>query len=588
MDFGGKRRVPGGMDVAQPEAEHLIDLVDGAVEQHIIIGHVEMAVIVDPGRLDPHHRGDEGGEKGGFRVAAVEHAASIPCGTAAMEMPRIPGTPRQSCLTAPPRAASFGGKQGATMVLAEPTQRTARDTAAVETVIAKLAARFGNRLVTSQAVREQHGHTTTWLENQPPDAVVFPQTTEDVQDVVRLAVAHRVPVIGYGTGTSIEGQVNAPRGGVCLDFRDMNKVLAVHAEDLDCVIEPGVTRKQLNEHLRDQGVFFPIDPGADASLGGMAMTRASGTNAVRYGTMKDNVLALKAVLANGEVMTTAHRAKKSSAGYDLTRLMVGSEGTLGVVTELTLKLSGIPEAISAGVCPFPSVRGACQATILAIQTGIPVARIELLNAEQVRACNSYSKLSLPEAPLLLLEFHGSEAHVAEQSRNFGEIAKECGGGDFTWTTRPEDRSKLWQARHDAYWAVKALRPGAGVVATDVCVPISRLADCVTETEDDLKRLRLQSPIVGHVGDGNFHCSLLCDVDDADEMARGEDFMHRLVERALSMQGTCTGEHGIGQGKQKYLKGELGTEAIDAMRAIKQALDPKNIFNPGKIVTPSSE
>jgi D-lactate dehydrogenase (cytochrome) len=299
--------------------------------------------------------------------------------------------------------------------------------------------------------------------------------------------------------------------------------------------------------------------------------------------MRENVLALKVVRGDGEIITTGTRAKKSSAGYDLTHLFVGAEGTLGIITELTIRLRGIPETIAAAACSFDSVRGACQATIMAIQIGIPVARIELLNAEQVKACNSYSKLSLPETPLLLLEFHGTDADVAEQSRNFAEIAKECGGGSFTWTTRPEDRTKLWQARHDAYWAVKALRPGAGVVATDVCVPISRLADCVTETEDDLKRLRLQSPIVGHVGDGNFHCSLLCDVDDADEMARGEEFMHRLVERAQSMQGTCTGEHGIGQGKQKYLKGELGLEAIDAMRAIKQALDPKNIFNPGKII-----
>ena len=390
-------------------------------------------------------------------------------------------------------------------------------------------------------------------------------------------------MIAFGAGTSLEGQVNAPAGGVCIDLRDMNKVLEVHAEDLDCVIQPGVTRKALNEHLRDQGVFFPIDPGADASLGGMASTRASGTNAVRYGTMRDNVLALKVVRGDGEIITTGTRAKKSSAGYDLTHLFVGAEGTLGIISELTIKLRGIPETIAAAACSFESVRGACQATILAIQTGIPVARIELLNAAQVRACNSYSKLSLPETPLLLLEFHGSANEVAEQSKNFSEIAKECGGGDFTWTTRPEDRTKLWQARHDAYWAVKALRPGAGVVATDVCVPISRLADCVTETEEDLKRLNLLSPIVGHVGDGNFHCSLVCDVDDPDEMARGEDFMHRLVERAQAMGGTCTGEHGIGQGKQKYLKAELGPEAIDAMRALKQALDPQNIFNPGKIL-----
>jgi D-lactate dehydrogenase (cytochrome) len=454
---------------------------------------------------------------------------------------------------------------------------------ALASAIEALAARFGNRLVTSQAVRDQHAHTTTWLAPQPPDAVVMAQETADIQDVVRICAQHRVPVIAFGTGTSLEGQVNAPAGGVCIDLRDMNRVLEVHAEDLDCVIQPGVTRKALNEHLRDRGLFFPIDPGADASIGGMASTRASGTNAVRYGTMRDNVLALKVVRADGEIITTGTRAKKSSAGYDLTHLFVGAEGTLGIITELTIKLRGIPETIAAASCSFESVQGACQATILAIQTGIPVARIELLNAAQVRACNSYSKLSLPETPLLLLEFHGSENDVAEQSKNFSEIANECGGGDFTWTTRPEDRTKLWQARHDAYWAVKSLRPGSGVVATDVCVPISRLADCVAETEADLKRLNLLSPIVGHVGDGNFHCSLLCDVDDVDEMARGEDFMHRLVGRAQAMGGTCTGEHGIGQGKQKYLKAELGPEAIDAMRALKQALDPHNIFNPGKIL-----
>jgi D-lactate dehydrogenase (cytochrome) len=457
------------------------------------------------------------------------------------------------------------------------------DPQALAGTIEALAARFGNRLVTSQAVREQHGHTTTWLASQPPDAVVMAQETSDIQDVVRICARHGVPVIAFGTGTSLEGQVNAPAGGVCIDMRDMNRVLEVHPEDLDCVIQPGITRKALNEHLRDQGVNFPSDPGAAASPGGLASTRAAGTNAVRYGTMRDNVLALKVVRGDGEIITTGTRAKKSSAGYDLTHLFVGAEGTLGIISELTIRLRGIPETIAAAACSFETVRGACQATILAIQTGIPVARIELLNAEQVRAVNGYSKLSLPETPLLLLEFHGSDNEVAEQSKNFGEIAKECGGGAFTWTTRPEDRTKLWQARHDAYWAVKSLRPGAGVVATDVCVPISRLADCVTETEADLKRLGLLSPIVGHVGDGNFHCSLLCDVDDREEMARGEDFMHRLVQRAQAMGGTCTGEHGIGQGKQKYLEAELGAEAIDAMRALKLALDPQNIFNPGKIV-----
>ncbi len=449
-------------------------------------------------------------------------------------------------------------------------------------MIATLATRYGNRLVTSQALREQHAHTTTWIENQPPDAVFFPQTTEEVQEVVRLVAAERVPVVAFGVGTSLEGQVNAPHGGICLDFRDMNRVLAVHSEDLDCVIEPGITRKQLNEYLRDKGLFFPIDPGADASLGGMAATRASGTNAVRYGTMKDNVLALKAVLANGDVVSTARRAKKSAAGYDLTRLLIGSEGTLGIITELTLRLSGIPEAISSGVCPFPSVEAACNAAILTIQSGIPVARIELLDEMQVKACNAYSKLTLPETPLLFLEFHGSAASVAEQSERFAEIARDLGGGPFDWATKAEDRSRLWQARHDAYWAVMGLRPGVRALSTDICVPISRLAECVTESQRDLKENRLMAPVVGHVGDGNFHMLLLIDHTDEDEVTRAKAFLERLVDRALAMDGTCTGEHGIGQGKMKYLAAEHGEPALAAMRAIKRALDPLDILNSGKI------
>jgi D-lactate dehydrogenase (cytochrome) len=487
-------------------------------------------------------------------------------------------------LTATLQAATFGQTtREQAMALAATKQESPTDRQAVDAVIAALARTFGNRLVTSQAVREQHGNTTTWIANQPPDAVVFPQSTQDVQDVVRLCATQRVPVIAFGTGTSLEGQVNAPRGGICLDFHDMNKVLAVHAEDLDCVVEPGVTRKQLNEYLRDQGLFFPIDPGADASLGGMAATRASGTNAVRYGTMKDNVLALKAVLASGDVVTTARRARKSSSGYDLTRLLVGSEGTLGIITELTLKLSGIPEAISSGICPFPSVEAACNATILAIQSGIPVARIELLDELQVRASNNYSKLDLPETPMLLVEFHGSEASVAEQAERFGDIARELGGGPFDWATRAEDRSRLWQARHDAYWSQCALRPGSRALATDVCVPISRLAECVTQTQRDIAASHLLGPIVGHVGDGNFHVGILVDLNDRDEIARVEAFLERLAERALAMDGTCTGEHGVGQGKMKYLKAEHGEPALAAMRAIKHALDPLDILNPGKII-----
>jgi D-lactate dehydrogenase (cytochrome) len=350
------------------------------------------------------------------------------------------------------------------------------------------------------------------------------------------------------------------------------------------VVEPGVTRKQLNDFLRDQGLFFPLDPGADASLGGMAATRCSGTNAVRYGTMKDNVLALKVVLANGELIATARRARKSSAGYDLTRLIVGSEGTLGVITELTLKLHGLPEAIASGVCPFTSVEAACNAAILTIQSGIPIARVELLDALQVKACSLYSKLALPETPMLFVEFHGTDAGVAEQSQRFGEIAGDLGGGPFDWATRTEDRTRLWQARHDAYWAGRALRPGVQAFATDVCVPISRLAECVIQTQSDLQQNGLLAPILGHVGDGNFHVTLLVDMADADEVGRARAVYERMIERALAMDGTCTGEHGVGQGKMKYLLAEHGPAALDAMRALKAALDPQGILNPGKVVT----
>src|SRR5215203_3833501 len=467
---------------------------------------------------------------------------------------------------------------------AETAPPPGRDPTAIETAVRAVTARFGNRVVTSQAVRQQHGNTVTWIENQPPDAVVFPQSTEDVQDIVRICAKHRVPIIPFGTGTSLEGHVNAPFGGVSIDVRDMNKVLAVHAEDLDCVVQPGITRKALNEYLRDQGVFFPIDPGADASLGGMAATRCSGTNAVRYGTMKDNVLSLKVVMANGELMTTARRAKKSSAGYDLTRLMVGSEGTLGVITELTLKLSGIPEAISGGICPFPSVEACCNAAIMTIQSGIPIARIELLDALQVRAVNLYSKLTLRETPVLFLEFHGTEGSVAEQSERFGEIAEELGGGPFEWTVRPEERTRLWEARHNAAFSTFTLRPGASMIATDVCVPLSRLAECVTETQRDIEQSKLIAPIVGHVGDGNFHLTLLIDREDPAEVTNAKAFSERLIQRALAMDGTCTGEHGVGQGKMKYLLSEHGPVALAAMRSIKQAFDPLDIMNPGKIVS----
>jgi D-lactate dehydrogenase (cytochrome) len=454
---------------------------------------------------------------------------------------------------------------------------------AVAAVTRALAASFGNRLVTSLAVRQQHGHTLTWIPNQPPDAVVFPQNTEEVAEIVKLCGAHGVPVIAFGTGTSLEGHVNAPFGGVCVDMSQMKRIIAVHGEDLDCVVEAGVTRKELNENLRDQGLFFPIDPGADASIGGMAATRASGTNAVRYGTMKDNVLALTAVMADGSIVKTSTRARKTSAGYDLTRLLVGSEGTLGIITEVTLKLHGIPEAISAGVCPFPSVKAACDATIVTIQSGLPVARIELLDDVMIRGVNLHSKLGLPETTMLFVEFHGSEAGVKEQAERFGEIAAEYGGGPFDWATKAEDRSKLWQARHDAYWAAKALRPGFDSVATDVCVPISRLAECVEETKRDIDAMGLIAPIAGHVGDGNFHTQPIVDLNDPEEVARCQGFIDRLVKRALAMGGTCTGEHGVGQKKIKYLEAEHGAPALAVMRTLKRSLDPQNILNPGKII-----
>ncbi len=456
--------------------------------------------------------------------------------------------------------------------------------AALESLTSELSSRFGDRVATSAAVREQHGHSLTWAKNQPPDVVVYPQTSEEVSEIAKLCAAHSVPVIPFGTGTSLEGHINAPHGGVSIDLSLMKRIIAVHDEDLDCVVEAGVTRKELNEHLRDKGLFFPIDPGADASIGGMVATRASGTNAVRYGTMKDVVLSLTVVLPNGEIVKTATRAKKSAAGYDLTRLFIGSEGTLGIVTEITLRLQGIPEAISAGICPFPSVKAACDAVIMTIQSGIPVARIELLDELQVRAVNLHSKLTLPESPLLLLEFHGTEAGVQEQAERFGDIAAEFGGGPFDWATKPEERTRLWQARHDSYWAARGLRPGAQSVATDVCVPISRLAECVDETKRDILEIGLIAPIVGHVGDGNFHVQPLVDMDNPAEVEACEAFVDRLVKRALAMEGTCTGEHGIGQKKMKYLELEHGPAALDLMRVLKQAIDPHNIMNPGKIGT----
>jgi D-lactate dehydrogenase (cytochrome) len=448
-------------------------------------------------------------------------------------------------------------------------------------LFAVLAARFGPRFSQSEALRSQHANTLTWLKCEPPDAVLFAETGEEVSEVVKLCAASRVPIIPFGTGTSLEGHVNAPFGGLSLDLSRMNRIIAVHEADLDCVVEPGVTRKQLNDHLRDSGLFFPVDPGADASLGGMAATRASGTNAVRYGTMRDAVLGLTAVLANGSVITTGGRARKSAAGYDLTRLLIGSEGTLGIITELTLKLHGIPETILSGVCAFTSVEGACNATIAALQIGIPLARIELADEVQIRACNAYSHLTLPESATLFLEFHGTEASTREQVDAFAAIARDEGGGELRWAERQEDRAKLWQARHDAYWAARALKPGTEVLSTDVCVPISALAECVTATRADIDRLGLLAPIVGHVGDGNFHVLPLIDPADGEERVKVRGFLDRLVDRALSLEGTCTGEHGVGQGKIGYLATEHGL-AISVMAAIKKALDPLNILNPGKI------
>jgi D-lactate dehydrogenase (cytochrome) len=463
----------------------------------------------------------------------------------------------------------------------ESIPHVSRNETGIATALAILKQRFGERFQTGTDIRNQHGHTTTYIPNQPPDGVVFVESAVEVQDIVRICAEHTVPVIPFGAGTSLEGHLNAPGGGISVDMTRMNRLLAVHPEDLDCVVEPGITRKALNEQLRDTGLFFPIDPGADATLGGMASTRASGTNAVRYGTMRENVLALKAVTANGDLISTAMRVKKTSAGYDLTRLFVGAEGTLGIITQLTLRLSGIPHAISGGICPFPSVEAACNAVIATIQSGIPVARIELVNALQMRSFRNYSRLDLPETPCLFVEFHGSDASVKEQSDAFGEIAADYGGGPFRWSADADERAKLWQARHDAYWASLTLRPGAKGISTDVCVPISRLAECVVETERDIEAHGLIAPIVGHAGDGNFHVLPLLDPDDPSEVAACEAFIARLNDRALAMEGTCTGEHGIGQGKISFLRSELGP-AVDTMQLVKRALDPQNIFNPGKI------
>ena len=452
-----------------------------------------------------------------------------------------------------------------------------------QTAIQVLRQQFGQRLQTGDAIRQQHGHTLTWIPNQPPDAVIFIETAADVEAVMRVARQYRAPVIPFGAGTSLEGHLNAPEGGLSLDFSRMNSILAVNERDLDCVVEPGVSRKQLNDHLRDRGLFFPVDPGAEtATIGGMAATRASGTNAVKYGTMRECVLNATAVMADGSVVKTAQRARKSSAGYDLTRLLVGSEGTLGVFTELTVRLFGIPERILAAVCPFKTIEGACNAVIQSIQLGLGVARMELLDAVQVMAVNSYSKLGLDAAPTLFLEFHGTDVSARDQVAVFKELAEAEGAIRFDWAEREEDRNRLWKARHDAYWAVKTMWPGRDVFATDVCVPISRLAECVLETEQDIKDLGIIAPIAGHAGDGNFHTSPVLDQADPKSVQACKTFVKRLNERAIRMEGTCTGEHGVGQGKAAYLDAEHGA-GVAVMRAIKAALDPDDILNPGKIL-----
>ena len=451
----------------------------------------------------------------------------------------------------------------------------------IQVCISKIKEKYGQQFSESKSIREQHSHTMTIHESELPDGVLFASNKNDVSDTVKICNEFGCPIIPFGVGSSFEGHVNAPFGGLSIDLNNMNEILNVYQDDLLVTVQPGVTREQLNTHLRDTGLFFPIDPGANASIGGMTSTRASGTNAVRYGTMKDNVVSIEAVMPNGEIIKTSNKAKKSSAGYDLTRLLVGSEGTLGIITEITLKLYGIPEVIAGGRVSFTSIKDAADTVITTIQSGIPVARIELLDAMQVKACNLYSKLSLPEEPLLLLEFHGSEKSVEEQTELFGEIAIDFGGKDYEWTSNNEDRNKLWKARHDAYWAARSYMPGTEMYSTDVCVPISKLSDCIVETVKDLEENNLVGPIASHAGDGNFHVAVMLDTNDKNEVAKLGPFLDRLSDRAIKMDGTCTGEHGIGQGKRKYMYNELGN-SVAVMEAIKKSFDPNLIMNPGKL------
>lgn len=461
-------------------------------------------------------------------------------------------------------------------------QPASRNEAGITDACELLKSKFGERFSLNKSIRDQHCHTTTWLAGQRPDAVFFPLSTAEVSELVSTCSEHRVPIIPFGAGTSLEGHVNAPCGGISVDFSQMNGIRAVNQDDFDCVVEPGLTRMELNSELRATGLFFPIDPGANASIGGMASTRASGTNSVRYGTMKDNVLALEVVTADGGTIRTGSRARKSSAGYDLTSLFIGAEGTLGIITELTLRLRGIPEAYSAASCCFADVASACRAVIESIQFGVPMARIELLDELTVRAVNNHSNLSLPESPLLLLEFHGSSRGVEEQAETVGEICADHGGSQFDWTTKPEERTRLWQARHDAYWAALSLRPGTKGLSTDACVPLSRLADCVAAARDKAREFGFIAPIVGHVGDGNFHVLLLVDTENSREIELADEYIGWLAELAIRVEGTCTGEHGIGQGKISLLENEV-RESTECMSNIKCALDPLNIMNPGKIL-----
>ena len=448
-------------------------------------------------------------------------------------------------------------------------------------MIEDLRSLLGERLSTASDVRESHGKDISYHTPAPPDAVAFPLSTDEVSRIVRICAQHETPMIPFGAGTSVEGQVTAPHGGVSIDLSRMNRILEVHEADMDAVVQPGVTRQQLDRHLEQAGLFFPVDPGAEATLGGMASTRASGSNAVRYGTMRENVLGLEVVLPDGRVIKTGGRARKSSAGFDLTRLFVGAEGTLGVITALSLRLQPVPEAISSAVCPFPSLESAVNSVIRTIRCGIAVARVELLDEVTMRAVGRYSKLDYPEVPTLFFEFHGSRQAVAEQAQAVEAIATEFGGEAFRWAVDPEERRRLWQARHEAFYAIEASRPGAQAVISDVCVPISRLAECILQTKQDLAEAPVPTPLFGHVGDGNFHLVFLIDLDDPQELETVKRINHRLVTRALALDGTCTGEHGIGVGKPGFLLEEHG-EAVEVMRTIKQAIDPHNLMNPGKI------